>query len=666
MKRRYPKCMKHFLDYLGANIPLSIIEGREIDNEVLLSVTPKLIVEYFNFRAYGIEYPSADARPTMNRSSTLHFYKKAISNYMPNSNSQWDDVLNRGNPTKSKQVNDMIKAVVKHEVRHEGVTSKARRAFDYKEYLQLCKIMKRKAVDRSAASALKWCRLSALMNMQWQLMARMDDMINLKFETVTTNLCFPFAINCQMRWSKNITEERDAPDQVLFGSMEEIICPLLNLGLFIECSDHCGELLNRDGYLFGGDKARSGIRRLFDSLINDSEFVSLLRGLVGNHSVRKGAATYAMRSGLSRDHINRRGRWRVRKQVVDAYIDVNLPYPDALAAHKLCGPKGSCKYKTHPEVNVSNTFVLEKVAPSCFRLLGEPVVLAVGYALLWAVFEDKSHSDNDLRLPSRLTDRVVSSFEEEYGSIEGFNVANPVKRVPFVPHGVGDQVSIIEIGLDNNNIDEASGAGTVLATDGLLSGAAAAAPLLAHSITVQRQIEETKAELLQQLFELRTINQKQYRIICGNIKRIALQPVVRPSAFLPGANQGRNQNQESKEEEDDELIVKLESLMQRRRLAKLYRSPKTLYDLWQEYQFGLNGEKPAKEFTVEERGRNKSMFCRRKVFWDTVRQLVLAGHTSDVAIDKVYEAYGRGTSVATILLKMIRDRKEGGHPSLRV
>ena len=51
-------------------------------------------------------------------------------------------------------------------------------------------------------------------------MSRQDDMINLKFETVTTNLEFPFALNCQMRWSKNISKEQDAHDQVIFGSME--------------------------------------------------------------------------------------------------------------------------------------------------------------------------------------------------------------------------------------------------------------------------------------------------------------------------------------------------------------------------------------------------------------------------------------------------------------
>ena len=39
---------------------------------------------------------------------------------------------------------------------------------------------------------------------------------------------------------------------------------------------------------------------------------------------------------------------------------------------------------------------------------------------------------------------------------------------------------------------------------------------------------------------------------------------------------------------------------------------------------------------------------------------------SETAIDKVYQVYGRGTSVTTILVMMVRDRKTGGNPNLRV
>ena len=43
-----------------------------------------------------------------------------------------------------------------------------------------------------------------------------------------------------------------------------------------------------------------------------------------------------------------------------------------------------------------------------------------------------------------------------------------------------------------------------------------------------------------------------------------------------------------------------------------------------------------------------------------------AGYTADVAIDKIYKMYGESLSVTKILLAMIEDRKNGGHPQLRI
>ena len=60
------------------------------------------------------------------------------------------------------------------------------------------------------------------------------------------------------------------------------------------------------------------------------------------------------------------------------------------------------------------------------------------------------------------------------------------------------------------------------------------------------------------------------------------------------------------------------------------------------------------------------MYSRRKVFWDIISTLIRAGYTSDTAIDKVYQAYDRGTSVTSILVIMVRDRNNGGHPNLQV
>ena len=80
----------------------------------------------------------------------------------------------------------------------------------------------------------------------------------------------------------------------------------------------------------------------------------------------------------------------------------------------------------------------------------------------------------------------------------------------------------------------------------------------------------------------------------------------------------------------------------------------------------MGGVKPAKAFTRQERGRNKFAFCRRLVFWRMVVSLVARGHTSDLAIDKVYGVYGRRLAVTEILRRMQKDEKErGGHPELQ-
>lgn len=100
--------------------------------------------------------------------------------------------------------------------------------------------------------------------------------------------------------------------------------------------------------------------------------------------------------------------------------------------------------------------------------------------------------------------------------------------------------------------------------------------------------------------------------------------------------------------------------------ATLSPLPRTIYVLWQEYEFGIGGRKPAKEFTAQERGRVKYSYHRRKVVWDCVASLVRAGWQANVACDKIYEAYGRNESVTRIINKMRRDRVNGGHPQLRV
>jgi hypothetical protein len=101
-------------------------------------------------------------------------------------------------------------------------------------------------------------------------------------------------------------------------------------------------------------------------------------------------------------------------------------------------------------------------------------------------------------------------------------------------------------------------------------------------------------------------------------------------------------------------------------IAKLSKCPKTLHDLWREYEFGLDGYKPAKDFTPAERGADKTKYCRRNNFWVIVSELIRAGDSADRAIDKVYRVYGAGASVTQILNSIRVDKGRNGHPGLRI
>ena len=100
--------------------------------------------------------------------------------------------------------------------------------------------------------------------------------------------------------------------------------------------------------------------------------------------------------------------------------------------------------------------------------------------------------------------------------------------------------------------------------------------------------------------------------------------------------------------------------------CSLLQRPRDLFVLWQEYEFGVGGRKAAKLFTRVEKGKVKFMYCRRKIIWECICKLVRSGHSSDSAIDMIYDVYGRSSSVTTIINKMREDAKRGGHPALKI
>ncbi|KAG3154433.1 hypothetical protein PC128_g22353 [Phytophthora cactorum] len=165
--------------------------------------------------------------------------------------------------------------------------------------------------------------------------------------------------------------------------MDPRVCVLLNVAVHVEMTGKA----SLSSYIFGnphdGDRV---VRRFLQDIFEGPDFRKLKSGNLGTHSLQKGAAMYGSRSGLpKKDYVNRRGRWRTRKSVVDVYIDNTQPYPDGVAAGALAGPLGPCCYVLE-EGNqvVTDELLINLVGSAIKEAMGEEVARVRALPLLWA------------------------------------------------------------------------------------------------------------------------------------------------------------------------------------------------------------------------------------------------------------------------------------------
>eukprot|EP00957_Ditylum_brightwellii_P173337 13197548-Ditylum_brightwellii.AAC.1 len=131
----------------------------------------------------------------------------------------WNVTSKSGNPTRSVDVNDLIKDVRKKEVSLADCT------FEDEEFRQMLSFL------HGCTDPRKKYVLSALLLLVMQMIAWLDDAAHLRKGTLMVYLEFNFALPACMRWSKNISEERDAPHQIMLGSMNANVDILLSFGL---------------------------------------------------------------------------------------------------------------------------------------------------------------------------------------------------------------------------------------------------------------------------------------------------------------------------------------------------------------------------------------------------------------------------------------------------
>lgn len=635
LAKRYKPTLVAFMSHRDGQ---SYGKDHEFTQQELAAITPTDLHRWMCFKVYGKEEPSPDDNPVEGRSNSLLYWKKSISFFMPNRQPAWNVLTNSGNPTKSADINDLIKLVKKKEVRRQGKPSSAKRPLEESEFEQAIDLIE-KHPDRQ-----KRYFASAAFRFQYNMIGRIDDTCKCKVEDLKPNTQYLFTLLATMCWSKNVMDERDAPDQILLGAMDRRYCVLLGLAVYLETGEESPFLFGIDGIdnpIALKKKASDFVR---DNVFKSDEFVpALSTGKLGTHSFRKFASTRARRNGASRDDTDSRARWKRRKRQSDTYIDPCLPWPDAKVASLLC-KGGPCKYATREGSGVSDDWILQHVVPKIASRFPRAVALVLGRALLWLVFEDHN-TDGESYLPDDLVDQVWVAYRDIPGRVLPL-IENPIKKILLLVTGDEGQVYIDELGGgdDDAAVNEDGSDNTGRRTRRRIERDEIRA-LQSQMAGLRRENHELKAQLEQ--FSNRT--DRQFTTLNRNIRRIAVQP-ARPI--------GRNARAAA--------IESTEDTNEAGPRATLSPHPRSIHTLWQEYEFGIGGRKAAKDFTAAERGRVKYNYHRRKVVWDVIAELVRSGWTANTACDRLHEVYGRNLSVTNIINRMRRDRVNGGHPNLRI
>ena len=369
---------------------------------------PQQIVRHMKLKVYGTPDPSHDANPTKGRALSLGFMKKAISFFMPNRLTKYNELANPpvGNPTMSVAVNDFIKFIKRKEVRKQGRPSQARKPFEAPECEKLIEILENLDDEETR------CFASAIYRFQVSMIGRIDDCAKTESENLKSNFQHSeYSIFAQMCWSKNIQDEREAPDQILLGASNPQYCALLGLAIWMEFS------FQKNGkgvFLFNykGKQCPIQIKEAADSKLKmaiqhpDFGLVELSVGMKGTHSIRKFATTYGRRNGCSKDDIDLRARWKGgHKRMQDGYASVTLPFPDAKVAAALC-KGGPIHYSVKANSGITKEWILEHVVPNIAANLDKQVALVLGRALLWRIF----NSEQSKVVPRFILEKVKAAY----------------------------------------------------------------------------------------------------------------------------------------------------------------------------------------------------------------------------------------------------------------
>ena len=667
LEEKYKKILLSFMSWKNG---VEYEDTYNFSNEELILITPEDLVRWFQLKVYGTPDPSPQDMPTYGRSNSILYCKKAISFFMPNRLMRWNVMAvppNMGNPTMSIAVNNLIKKVKKCEVRGHGKQTLARRPFEMQEFKKIIQLIEENDDEETRLFG------SGIYRYQAHMMARIDDASKFYSKNLWENgQAVNYSLLNRLCWSKNVNDEREAPIQVLLGADDSNLCVLLGLSCWLEYSlekyASKGEFIWNYHNLDDEMKIKSRANTLMKGVLKSPEFqnIQLTQGKVGTHSTRKMITTWVRRNGIATSLTNLRARWKVRDRgTQDTYCDPTLSYEDAKVAAACC-KGGPITYQVIQSSGITEDWILTYVVPNISREFGRNVALVLGAALLWRIFDE----DEKKVVPLQIKTRVIAAYNDLRAQHRGtlLEGENPVRKRLLCVYGEEDAVFIELLLLDDDNQNEQvqdRGGG------GADHGNSAGETDINTTNNRSRQLRDEQMKFMNSQIialrrenaELRSELARQSQISTTwfkTINRNVVHLMKRPTHFV-----ARNTVTDA----DTVNHIERETLAEesREKAASLSKCPKNLHVLWQEFELGLGGRKPAKNFTAQERGgRNKHTYFRRNVFWKRVAEMVRGGIDSKVACDKIYKVYGESSSVTTILNQMKKDEMHGGHVSLRV
>ena len=632
--KRYHSYLATFMEYHnGVVYP----DDKVFTVEELRIIKPEDIYKWFCVKAYGVENPGVDDNPTGARHTWLAYAKKSISHFMESS-AHWDERSQTGNPTKCKMLNKLIQAVKKKEIRNQGKKSNTDREFRPEEFVQLIDMLgtRGQVVDN--------LRMQATAKLQLHVIGRSDDMAHIQKTNLEQSMQFRDYLSIQLRWSKNVQEERDCPKQVVVGCMNAKYCPLLALSLFLEKWVQDGDGAGSQWLLVNGvtdqnspletqerecTAGKNSYSAAVKWVIESDQFVRIGRNQndkLGTHSIRKYATTMCRDNGASTDDIDYRARWKVSR-MQDRYTGTQLHWPDIHAASKLC-LGGICKYKVKDGSGITNEWLSREVAPAITASFGAAVGNILAKALLWACYEP---SQVDL-VPADLCHNVTSRFILLESTLA--DGINPIEKVEVIASQMGGTISLDEI--PDDALNGRAGQNLALRTNVQWRNA-----IYAKVASISLKVTEMQNQQIAHIADV----DRRLRRLTQMVRGIAVAPARRRAGPLR-ARVGA-------------------PIIADARPAVLSAHPRTLHLMWEEYTNGIGGNKAARDFTAQERGRCKYKYSRRLVVWKCIERLVVRGNTLNMAFRRIANVYG-DVSMTRLITNMRADERRGGHHRLRL